>query len=248
MFTKEYWIPSHVHVCATTDGSVLLDLKRDRYYGLGASETEVLRNWVRGWPAPSRPGLESYRCAAAMEDGRALEANALCQALLCEGLLTRETVVRGQAIEVDMRCDFVSIADELEVKCRIRVGHVANFMFAYAWAWCHLHCRSFYSAVAAARSIKENAQERALSQDVFQIAALIDAFRSLRPFVFTAERHCLLHALTLVKFLSRYQCHPEWVIGVATQPWSAHSWVQWGRFLLDTNPEKVCRHTPIMVV
>ena len=64
----------------------------------------------------------------------------------------------------------------------------------------------------------------------------------------TAEGYCLLHALTLVKFLRCYGCYPEWVIGVAAQPFGAHAWVQWHHYLLDTNPEKVCRYTPILVV
>jgi hypothetical protein len=66
--------------------------------------------------------------------------------------------------------------------------------------------------------------------------------------VFAAEGRCLLHALTLVKFLNRCDFYPDWVIGVTTQPWAAHSWVQWGSFLLDTTPENVCHYTPIMVV
>jgi hypothetical protein len=80
------------------------------------------------------------------------------------------------------------------------------------------------------------------------MAKTVDLFRQLRPFVFAAEGRCLLHALTLVNFLASYGLYPDWVIGVATQPWDAHSWVQWGNCLLDSNPEKVCKYTPIMVV
>ena len=48
--------------------------------------------------------------------------------------------------------------------------------------------------------------------------------------------------------MSKYAFYPDWVIGVTTQPWAAHSWVQWGGFLLDTNPEKVCAYTPILMI
>jgi hypothetical protein len=84
--------------------------------------------------------------------------------------------------------------------------------------------------------------------DIGKLAAMVDVFRRLRPFVFAAEGRCLLHALTLIRFLSHYQLHPEWVMGVKTQPCGAHSWVQWDRYLLDSNPEKVCGYTPIMMV
>jgi Transglutaminase-like superfamily len=87
-----------------------------------------------------------------------------------------------------------------------------------------------------------------LPRDIFRMATMVDVFRQLRCWVFAAEGRCLLHALTLVNFLSAYGLHPEWVFGVSTQPWAAHSWVQWGQFLLDTNPEKVCPYTPILIV
>ena len=103
-------------------------------------------------------------------------------------------------------------------------------------------------SVASIRANKARLASDVGVTHIVEVAALVSLFRRLRPFVFAAEGHCLLHALTLVKFLGRYGFNPEWVIGVATQPWSAHSWVQWKNFLLDTNPEKVCRYTPIMVV
>ena len=52
----------------------------------------------------------------------------------------------------------------------------------------------------------------------------------------------------LVKFLASYQVHPTWVIGVRTKPWAAHSWVQQGTLLLDSNPEEVCEYTAILAI
>ena len=55
---QRVWIAAHVYVCVTSDGSVILDLKRDKYYGLGREDTELLAGIVPGWPTP---GL---RCCA----------------------------------------------------------------------------------------------------------------------------------------------------------------------------------------
>ncbi len=81
-----------------------------------------------------------------------------------------------------------------------------------------------------------------------QIFDLIAAFRRLRPLAFTAKGRCLVHALTLVKFLSHYGVRPTWYIGVMLRPWAAHSWVQLDGLVLDSTPEKVCEFTPILAV
>jgi hypothetical protein len=241
-----YRIPSHVHVCVTSDGSVLLDLKRDKYFGLNREDTELLGAAVRDWPRPSHIRWSD-------EQSLRQDAERVCRSMVEEGLLVRDETPapkpRAEAgTHVDMRAPFVSVGDELEVQADIRPRHVARFAVANAWAAYSLRRRPLDLTVAAVRSRKEKCLRSGARWDLLRIAALIDIFRHLRPYVFSAEGRCLLHALTLVEFLSSHGVYPEWVIGVATQPWGAHSWVQWGNYLLDTNPEKVCRYTPILVV
>ena len=45
-------LSDHVHVCTTVDGSVILDLKRDKYLGLGRDETVLISTLVDEWPKP----------------------------------------------------------------------------------------------------------------------------------------------------------------------------------------------------
>jgi len=130
----------------------------------------------------------------------------------------------------------------------VRLNHIARFAAAFVSARCSLSWRPFIRVVDGVRSAKTRGAGTGYPSDILAIAALADIFRKLRPFVFTAEGRCLLHALTLVKFLGRYGLYPDWVVAVTTHPWGAHSWVQWGNCLLDTNPDKVCQYTPIMVV
>lgn len=242
-------IALHVHVCVTGDGSVLLDLKRDKYLGLGREETEILAAVIDAWPKPSWDG-------AGPVQGAQERAEALCRTLAADGVLTlnnpccpRVSAAPAFLESVfDMKREWVSIGDEIEVEGRVTVRHVVNFAAAFLWARCNLAWRPFFSTVEAIRARKSRRGNQANDLGVLQAAALVDVFRRLRPFVFSAEGRCLLHALTLVKFLSSYDFYPEWVIGVATRPWAAHSWVQSGNCLLDSNPEKVCRFTSIMVV
>jgi hypothetical protein len=265
---QSYRIPPHVHVCVTGDGSVILDLKRDKYFGVGRDDTEVLAAAVRGWPVPSwvraldekslKEGAERV-CRSMVEERLLVSKVAPAAGRDAEecgrehdhehvGEQVGERDVGGSGIRIDMRAPFVSVGDELEVGAEIRPSHVARLAVAYTWATYSLRRRPLDVTVAAIRSRKERRLASGAGWDLLRLARSIDIFRRLRPYVFAAEGRCLLHAVTLVKFLSSHDVYPEWVIGVATQPWAAHSWVQWGNYLLDTNPEKVCRYTPILVV
>jgi hypothetical protein len=253
-------IPAHVHVCATPHGSVLLDLRRDKYFGLGRTETLLLAASVPEWP---KPVWRDGPCGVRQESDVKAGALSLCESLVKDGLLLRDVDVgspgaesRREALEArdaaeirrDMRGEWISIGDELEVASTVGWRDVLNFLWAYLWVRGSLALRPFAATVESMRDLKAWRSDRRHAWHSHKVAAMVDVFRRLRPFVFAPEGRCLLHALTLVKFLSRYDFHPEWMIGVTTQPWGAHSWVQWGNFLLDTNPEKVCGYVPILTV
>jgi hypothetical protein len=241
-----FGIPSHIHVCVVGTGTVILDVKRDKYLGLGREATEMLADAVAGWPPPlwqrsACPGAHAILQAT----------NKLCESLVADGVLERiceSKQARAVVAPKDMRGEWISIGDELEVRARMTLRHVRHFFSAYVWARYSLARRPFSAVVEDVRARKQSRVRDMDRCDLRRVATMVDIFRRLRPFAFAAEGRCLLHALTLVRFLSKYQFHPEWVIGVTTQPWGAHSWVQWDHFLLDSNPEKVCGYTPIMMV
>jgi hypothetical protein len=238
-----FGIPAHIHVCVTVVGAVILDVKRDKYLGLGREQTELLADVVAGWPTPLWPRSLCCDRHAGFEE--------TCELLVADGVLERIAEVKDARVVralKDMRGEWTSIGDELEVRGRVTLQDVGFFLAAFCWTRYSLAWRPFSALVEEVRTRKMNGAGVMHRHDIRRLAAMVDVFRQLRPFVFAAEGHCLLHALTLTRFLSNYQLHPEWVIGVTTQPWGAHSWVQWGGHLLDSNPEKVCAYTPIMVV
>jgi hypothetical protein len=253
-----YAIAPEVYVCATADGSIVLDLKHDKYLGVSREQTELLAMAVPGWPEPKWQRLTESRSREPKGDPEAWSnAQAVCKSFVSEGLLVRSAVDKrptalrneGGASRVRraLREEWISIGDEMEVEAAVNFRDVVNFASAFLWARCSLAFRPFIRTVRTVKALKA-ARERDLDWQPERVAALVDIFRRLRPYVFAPEGRCLLHALTLARFLSRYAFYPEWVIGVATQPWGAHSWVQWENFLLDTNPEKVCGYTPILVI
>ena len=238
------YIARDVFVCVTGEGSVLLDLKRDKYLGLGRSETQLLAAAIEAWPKPM--WIDSVETVQ-VDKG---DLQTLLATLVEAGVLSGDA--EGGSAErrpmVDMKVDWISIGDEMEVESRVTVKNAVNFLMAFLEARMSLAFRPFAATVNHVR-IRKAARGRDFEVcHALQVAGMVDVFRRLRPFVFAPENRCLLHALTLVNFLARYDFYPEWVLGVSTQPWGAHSWVQWGNFLLDSNPEKVCSFTPILVV
>jgi hypothetical protein len=244
--SRRFGIPAHIHVCVTAAGCVILDLRRDKYLGLGREQTEFLADAVPGWPQPVwQRSLcrDRHACSEA--------ENATCESLLADSVLERISEgeeARNVVALRDMRGELISIGDELEVSGRVTLGRTVHFLAACCWARYSLAWRPFSSVVEEVRARKARAAHGVRAWEIRRLATMVDVFRRLRPFVFAAEGHCLLHALALIRFLSGYQLHPEWAIGVTTQPWGAHSWVQCGNYLLDSNPEKVCGFTPILMV
>jgi len=244
--SARFGIPAHIHVCVTAAGSVILDVKRDKYLGLGREETELLADAVSGWPEPVW-----QRSLCSDRSTRLNAEKATCESLVADGVLERVSDAKNARVVPalkDMRGEWISIGDELEVRGRVTPRHIMHLLGAFWWARCSLAWRPFSIVVEEVRARKMHGASGLHQWEIRRLAAMVDVFRRLRPFVFAAEGRCLLHALTLIRFLSQYQLHPEWVIGVTTQPWGAHSWVQWDHYLLDSNPEKVCGYTPIMMV
>ena len=150
--SRRFGIPAHIHVCVTAAGCVILDLRRDKYLGLGREQTELLADAVPGWP---QPVWQRSLCF----DGRArLEAaNATCESLLADGVL--EWISEGEGARVvaalrDMRGEWISIGDELEVSGRVTLGRIVHFLAACCWARHSLAWRPFSSIVEQVRARK----------------------------------------------------------------------------------------------
>lgn len=236
-----YWIPPHVRVCPLLASTILLDLERNRYFGIGTRETRALSTLALNWN-------EASAAATTVEPLAPDAAIAMADALIDAGLLSRDAPADLSTISgarVDLNGALTSAGHELSRRTSLRLEHVAAFLGALAWTRRALRSRSLYSIAREVRDCKDAAhgafdQQRAIE--------LVGIFRRLRPHTFAARDRCLFHSLALVRFTARHAVFPTWVIGVRAQPWGAHAWVQQDRLLLDANPEHVCEYTPILTV
>ena len=238
---QQYWIPSHVRVCPLLASTVLLDLKRNRYFGLGTTETRALSTLALNWNDANGSAADVERLAPEAAIGMA-------DALIDAGLLSRDAPADRTSFggpPPDLSGALTSAGHEVNRRTSLHLAHIASFLAALAWTRLALRSRSLYSIACEVRDRKLAASG---DFDERRAVELVGIFRRLRPHTFAARDRCLFHSLALVRFMARHDVFPMWVIGVRAKPWGAHAWVQQGKLLLDANPEQVCEYTPILTV
>ncbi|HEY0681678.1 MAG TPA: lasso peptide biosynthesis B2 protein [Steroidobacter sp.] len=241
---KAYWLPSHVRACSTATGTVLLDLRRNRYFGVGRKETTALRSLAGNW---RHLGSPSTTFAADAEPLPIEDAVRIADKLVDAGLLSNSAPEPAAftPMEVDLDSLLTSVGHEIERKTSIRWRHIVDFLRACRWARHSVRSRTLF---VVAEDIGRQKNAAGAPFDADRAVELVGVFRRLRPHTFAARDQCLFHALALTRFLASNSVYPTWVIGVRTKPWAAHSWVQQGTLLLDANPEQVCEYTPILAI
>jgi hypothetical protein len=237
----QYWIPAHVRVCPLLASTILLDLRRNRYFGIGMNETRALSTLALNWN-------DANGNAATVEHLAPDAALAMADALVGAGLLSRDPPADRETFggaPLDLSGVLISAGHELSRPTSLRPMHIANFLAALAWTWRALRSRTLYSIASEVRDRKASASG---AFDQQRAVELVGIFRRLRPHTFAARDRCLFHSLALVRFMARHDVFPTWVIGVRANPWGAHAWVQQDKLLLDANPEQVCEYTPILTI
>jgi hypothetical protein len=226
-----------VHVCVTDDYAVLLDLRRDKYIGIGRKHMPALAAAVIGWPTTAQSEFEP-----------APSAKELLHKMLSTGMLTTDPVIGKEARSPTIsRPQFAALEADLEYRPQITVRNVSQVLIAAAQARALLKWRPIETVVARAQRRKE--QQCAGSEfDLDAARPLVASFLYLRPLFFTTKDECLFDSLVLIELLARSHLFPVWLFGVSTNPFRAHSWVQAGDRVLNDLPERVSRFTPILTV
>lgn len=241
--TPCYWLPEHIYTCATPDGVIFLDTRRNRYRGLGPREAESLRPFVHDWPG----GFTSHAGMDALDQDAVGE---LLATLISARLISVKPVPspRASRAEVALGRPLQAIGVGTEFDYPVATATLLAFLGAYAGALLDIRLRSLCTVVLRIRSRKLQCPPRSPDADIEKIKSLVSSFRRIRHHFFTGNGKCLLHALTLTRYLALYEVFPTLVIGVRTSPWGAHSWVEHNGYTLDATPEKVRTFTPILAV
>lgn len=237
-----YWLAEHVHVCRTNEGAVFVDLERNKYFGVGLEESIALGDLVVHWPPhPTDSELPQMAPNVTMQ-------NDVAGSLEAAGLLATAPPLRSglNSTTIDLDGTLTSVGEELIADINVTAKHVLMFVRACVYAAVSLHFRRLSNTTRSVSERKARGTAALGPEQLARVIYLVQVFRSVRPYVFRAKDRCLFHALALTRFLSYFGVSATWVLGVKVTPWAAHSWVQMGTLILDTNPDRVCEYTPIV--
>jgi len=226
-------LAEHVRACVVGDQMIFLDLRRNKYIGVGGPQLPALSASIFGRSVP--------------EDAPVPVAGEWLGRLRQQQLLSDETPnapaplspalpepTAGLTIDDDAR--------DLEWRDLVRLWRAT--LVTSAWLRRH-SLADIADRVTGLRSRHLNRGER-LAADALPEAAR--AYAHLRPFALTAHDRCLHDSLALIHFLASLGMFPRWVVGVRVHPFGAHSWVQSGGLVLNDQPERVRHYRPILVV
>ncbi len=243
---SQYWLAQHVHLCVTDDHVVLLDLKRDKYLGVGPKQMQALAARVKGWPVLP---------AAAAEPA---QAEGMIGKMIAAGMLVTDPATGKEARPVAMpRPEATLTQVDFDRRPQVSLTQLAGFVRASIGARLALRYQPIEAVVERVRrrkaafvsSWRRRSNGHSVQPVDFDAArAPVEAFLHLRPLLFGARDQCLFDSLALLDFLARRGFFPTWVFGVQTAPFAAHCWVQEGDVVFNDTPDHVRRYAPILTV
>lgn len=241
---SRYYLPAHVLGCATPTGAVFLDLKKNRYMGVGEEESRALLSLLRSQP--------NWRTNAStlLDASPSQDAEPIACELAKIGLLTKDPPQDAylQQSPLAPQAPLMSVGEELEYDAKIDLLSLTRFLSACWSTRGALRAVTLYPIAQRIALAKRRLTNSSSAADREAILDITCRYRRLRPYFFTARNECLFHALSLVTFLLSFGLPANWVIGVRTKPWGAHSWAQYDNLILDSTPEKVYEYQPILTV
>ncbi|MBE0546685.1 MAG: lasso peptide biosynthesis B2 protein [Rubrivivax sp.] len=230
-------LSAHVRACLHDGEVVMLDLRQNRYLGISSAKLAALAPAVRGWPqVPSSPHVHVPEA----------DVDRLAAPLLKQGILTRGPGTAPCPSPLPIATRSLN-ADDLVASASVGVYRTLSFLRSSTAASLCLRLRSLHAIAGATSARRDRAQTRDAAPAVDALQQAVAAHMRLRPLLHATHYRCLHDALSLIGFLSSEGLFPHWVIGVATRPFRAHSWVQSGDLVLNDLHENVQRYTPILV-
>lgn len=232
-----YRLADHVRACRIDHEVVLLDLQRDKYLGIGREQQQALSQAIVDWPA-TEARHETLSPRVALDN---LLKPLIDQKMLAEAGASRQPieVLAAPNRSLDPARPGRSSSASLGLLALLCSASITGI-------W--LKRRNLASIADSVRHLKPRLGACPSLADTNELRIAVSSYMRLRPFLFTAHDKCLHDSLTLVRFLAWRGLHPSWVIGVRTQPFAAHSWVQAGDLVLNDVHENVRRYTPILIV
>lgn len=216
---------------------IFLDLDRSKYIGVSGPQLHALSELILGTTSADRPRCPDSACDV---------VNLWIERLTKQRLLTQAPTIRTHR-----RPRLLEAAQSMDTAASGRSPDWLQLLRLWRSTWVTsiwVRQRSLASIADRVLALRALRAERDRSQDQEALRSAVADYVNLRPFALTTNDRCLNDSLTLIHFLACQGFFPQWIIGVQTQPFCAHSWVQHSDVVLNDLPERVRGYQPILIV
>jgi Transglutaminase-like superfamily len=241
----EYYIPNHVHFVLDGDAAVFLDLRTDQYSMLLGSKAHAFdRLLVRTSDSIGRViGIDNQRYSPTKDS---LLSSMVVTELLEQGLLTAEAPEVTAPLPANIPLPDTTLIDSPHADARnATIIDIVRFLVSCTVATVRLRCVSIESVVR--KVDRRNRLRTTESCDLAMARRLVGIYKRLKPLL-PLRFSCLYDSLSLLEFLAKYACYPNWVFAVQLEPWAAHCWVQFGTVAFNEEPDLARTYLPVMKV
>lgn len=213
---------SGVSFCEVGDRLIFLDIRADRYFGLGASAEIAFRRAMAGLPV-DKDDPPTAR-------------------LIERGILVVRAPFAPRA------CPAPAAASEslLDLhRPRVAIHSLLGACGALAAARVTLRWTGLVSTLDHVRARRERQPAVTGASDRLpEVAAAFDQSARLMR----SHDQCLARSIAIMHRLASFGAAAELVIGVRLRPFAAHCWVQQGALLISDRVDQVRSYTPILVL
>lgn len=239
----EYLIERSIYYCYAGSQVVFLDLKRNKYSAIDRQQATVLNGVVAGWEAPD---VDAEAIDGSIERNQV--KTAVTKGLLELGILTKCPEHGKKAAPTQASRATGDLLVEYEpITPSIRLLHAYRLIKAYLQAVWSLRVSSLAKISDRIEVRKRKANPQPDRNSIADVREIFLVYVRLRPFLFRSNGKCLLDSLVLVEFLHHFNVYPTWVIGVSTDPFLAHSWLEIDGVVINDLAIRANHYVPILV-
>ncbi len=238
MSTPVHLLARDTYACLANSRLVFSDLRADRYSCLSQANTKVALRLFPAFQNEDEPIVSETQTLDHDETRQVLAA------LDANGLLAADPANGKTATPVRVEAPTRNPSSDSPV-LRTTLAHKLGFLEACINASAQLRFLAIRRIVRRVETRKRRRLRRARRDDA-SLHELTAIFHRLRPYYVRAYL-CRFDSLALIEFLAHFDQHPQWVFGVATEPFGAHCWVQARDCVLNDSVERIRQYTPIMV-
>ncbi|PLR06785.1 hypothetical protein CFHF_24300 [Caulobacter flavus] len=210
--------PSHLAYCIERGAVTLLDIRRDRYFGLPPALEATFVDLAAGgfWISSSSPQIGRLVALGLLAEGPAPSTTPIPP--VCTGWLDDAPIVRASPRNI-------LAAGRAVLDARL------------------LQTRGFASVIESLRARRSGA----MAPDLGRLRDEVCAFQAGRPWI-PVKPVCLLDSLALLKFLEARSLSSTLVFGVIRRPFAAHCWLQVDDIVINDHLDHVREYQPLLAV